>query len=178
MKGRYKNLKSGLIYEVEGTALNATNNISSQTVVIYERCGTKYVREITEFNAKFEEIVEPPELWTETTAVKVFNKLGYTIYKNSNGEDWWWMLNPRGSNRSRWISPDGLREHLAEIIAENDTLLTPIIRWFTNRRISVSRYDEKFHVDDEKGGDVVSGEFLIRYMFEHGVTVEQFVEMW
>jgi len=57
--GEYKHLKTGNIYNVlvETTAINSTNAQDGQVMVLYEnKDGKLFVREITEFNEKFEKV--------------------------------------------------------------------------------------------------------------------------
>lgn len=51
-----RHLKTGNIYIVLGEAIDATNSRSGQVVVIYERGGRIFVREVTEFAEKFEAV--------------------------------------------------------------------------------------------------------------------------
>lgn len=58
---KFKNKKNGCIYIAERIIKNATNSADWQTMVLYYREGSpneKYVREIEEFNVKFEKYEE------------------------------------------------------------------------------------------------------------------------
>ena len=60
---KYKNKKTGEIYELLDHALNATNGHAGQAMTIYAKEGnydTVYVRESKEFNEKFELLKTEP----------------------------------------------------------------------------------------------------------------------
>jgi len=56
----YRNKKSGKMYVFLGVAINCTNDMDGDLMVLYREDGvfdTEFVRESTEFYSKFEEVV-------------------------------------------------------------------------------------------------------------------------
>jgi hypothetical protein len=54
VRGFYRHIKTGKIYEKTGTAINATNAQDGELMVCYSRNGHAFVRDRREFTEKFE----------------------------------------------------------------------------------------------------------------------------
>lgn len=55
---KVRHIKTGNIYQYVDSAINATNEVDGQKVVIYRNDRLTFVREQDEFWEKFEEVVE------------------------------------------------------------------------------------------------------------------------
>lgn len=53
----YRNKKTNKIYKIKDTAINTTNAQDGQKMIVYEdEYGNLYVREVSEFAIKFDEV--------------------------------------------------------------------------------------------------------------------------